>query len=70
MPRGRGVIGGMLADRSSAVRAEVEQAGDAPRAGLAERNLPLDPARIGGFAAVAFALPICSFNVAALAATM
>ena len=42
----------------------------ATRPALASRNgtLPLDPARMGGFAAVAFALPICSFNVAALAA--
>jgi len=44
----------------------------ATRPALASRNgtLPLDPARIGGFAAVGFALPICSFNVAALAAAM
>ena len=44
----------------------------ATRPALASRNgaLPLDPARMGGFPAVAFALPICSFNVAALAAAI
>ena len=44
----------------------------ATRPALASRNgvLPLGPARIGGLPAVAFALPICSFNVAALAAAM